>query len=299
MGFFSLLTALFIEQLRPLAYQDVIRAPFSRMLEALRSLCGSHDEYGVLVIWLVLVPGMVLLTGAVWLALHAGSPLLAWLWTVFVLYLTLGFRRFSHYFSDIHLALRMDEVDEAARILDTWNDAPTHCTDVSSIARKSIEKVLVASHRHVFGVILWFIILPGPCGAVLYRAAACFAESTDAVDEDDAFAFFARKAFAIVDWLPQRLTAVSYAIVGNFENAMYCWRNLKNNQTTILQDDIVLASGAGALGISLGSDENTDEETDKSVNVTHLQSTVGLLWRALIFWLFIVLLLSFARLTTL
>lgn len=299
MGFFSLLTALFIEQLRPLAYHEAIRTPFSRMLEALRSLCGSNDEYGVLVVWLVLVPGLVLLTGAIWLALHTASPLLAWVWNVFVLYLTLGFRQFSHYFSDIHLALRMDEVEEAEKILDTWNGSPTNCADVSGIARKSIEKVLVASHRHVFGVIVWFIILPGPCGAVLYRTAACFVEAVNSSDEEDAFVFFARKAFALIDWLPQRLTAISYAIVGNFENAMYCWRNLKNNQRDIGEDDIVLASGAGALGIVLGEQENIDEDSDKTVNVSHMQSTVGLLWRSLIFWLLIMLLLSFARLTTL
>ncbi|CAH2904295.1 MAG: Similar to cobalamin biosynthesis protein CbiB [uncultured Paraburkholderia sp.] len=39
--------------------------------------------------------------------------MLTFLWNVAVLYFTLGFRQFSHYFTDIHLALNNDDVPRA------------------------------------------------------------------------------------------------------------------------------------------------------------------------------------------
>ena len=35
-----------------------------------------------------------------------------------------------------------------------------------------LPETLPASHRHVFAVLLWFVVLPGPCGALLYRMSA-------------------------------------------------------------------------------------------------------------------------------
>jgi len=65
------------------------------------------------------------------------------------------------------------------------------------------------------------------------------------------FGSFARQAFYWLEWLPIRLTAATFAIVGDFEDTVYCWRT----QAASWPDSeagILLASGAGALGVRLG-----------------------------------------------
>src|SRR5258706_514659 len=92
-----------------------------------------------------------------------------------VLYLTLGFRQFSHNFTDIQLAIKAGDLDRARSLLDGWRGASGVVHTREEVVRLTIEEALVASHRHVFGVLLWYLLLPGPSGAVLYRLAADFA----------------------------------------------------------------------------------------------------------------------------
>lgn len=196
----------------------------------------------------------MLFTGLVFVALFALNPLFGIAWNVLILYLTMGFRQFSHFYTDIQLALRMGDLPRARALLAEWRGRSADSLSSSDVARLSIEEALVGSHRHVFGVLLWFVLLPGPCGAVLYRASAVFAEHWGRRGDDPVhgdFGCFAQQAFDFIDWLPLRATAAAFAVVGDFEDAVYCWRT----QAAKWPDDgvgIVLASGAGALGFASG-----------------------------------------------
>jgi cobalamin biosynthesis protein CobD/CbiB len=117
------------------------------------------------------------------------------------------------------------------------------------------------------------------------------------------FGTFAQQAFSIIDWLPLRVTAAGFAIVGNFEDAIYCWRT----QADKWPDDglgIVLSSGAGALGVRLGMPvveageiaDRVEIGTGDEADVDFMQSAVGLVWRALVLWLLLLLLLGLASL---
>ena len=308
MTLLALIAVLLIEQMRPVPYERVVQAPLSRLAGTLEGFfnAGEH-RYGLLA-WLAAVGGLVLIAGAVFFALAALSPILGWLWNVLVLYLTLGFRQFSHHFTDIQLALRMDDLPRARKELAEWRGYPTEGLSASEISRLSIEAALAASHRHVFAVLVCFVLLPGPCGAVLYRAAVFFADAWGGRDEAQAgsFGVFSRQAFNVIDWLPARATAAGFAIVGNFEDAVYCWRNQLGrwaNHPWGRSVGIVLASGAGALGVRLGEANTGDEsleaaeiELGEPADADFMQSAVGLVWRALLLWLSLLLLMSFAGL---
>jgi adenosylcobinamide-phosphate synthase len=166
----------------------------------------------------------------------------------------------------------------------------------------AIERGLVLSHRHVFAPMFWFVVAPGPTGALLYRAAWLLNEQWNAARRNAEFGKFASLAFEALDWIPVRLTAISFAIVGDFEDAVYCWREqargwLQTNQ------GIILASGGGALGVKLGDvlhqhgtlSYRPELGLGDDADADFLQSAVGLVWRALLLWMALVLLMTIAH----
>ena len=306
MSLVSLIIALLIEQAKPLSYRQVVFGPVSRLADTLDGWFNTGDrKHGVLA-WMIGVGGLVLASGVLYALLFSLNPLLALALNVLVLYLTMGFRQFSHFYTDIQLALRMGDVIRARDLLAEWRGRSSDGLSSSDVARLAIEEALASSHRHVFGVLFWFVLLPGPCGAVLYRAAAIFSEHWGRRNDDPLqgeFASFAQQAFDVIDWLPLRATAAAFAVVGDFEDAVYCWRT----QAAKWPDDgmgIVLASGAGALGVRLGmpvveSGEIADRVelgTGDEADVDFMQSAVGLVWRAIVLWLVLLLLLGLASL---
>lgn len=219
--------------------------------------------------------------------------------SVGVLYLTTGFRQFSHFFTDIHLALRMGELARARQLLAAWRGGGSDHLGSAEVARLAIESALVCSHRHVFAPLFWFALL-GPVGPLVYRLALAFqgqwGDRRDA--EFGRFGSFAVQAFVLIDWLPVRATAMAFAVVGDFEDAVYCWRN-QAQRWPDRGSGILLATGAGALGVRLGMPVR--EEADLAdrpelgvgddADADFMQSTIGLVWRTLVMGLFVLALL--------
>lgn len=302
MSLFSLIAALFLEQFRPLPNRLLLE-PVGRYADFLESRLNAGDSRHGLIAWLAAVLPPVLLAAGIYYLLCAVTPLLGWAWNVLVLYLTMGFRQFSHHFTDIHLALRMGDVPRARQLLAEWRGRSAEGLSSSEVARLAIEEALAASHRHVFAVILCFVLLPGPCGAVLYRLAGILAERWGQRQDEEFgdFGKFSQHIFAIIDWLPLRATAAAFAVVGDFEDAVYCWRT-QAGQWADHELGIVLSSGAGALGVRLGQPlVEGGEVTDRAelgvgeeADVDFMQSTVGLVWRALVLWLLLLLLIGLA-----
>ena len=291
MVLFSVILVLLLEQIYPMPYARLVREPVAVLAEWVERRFDAGEQRDGAWAWWALVGGATALAGLVYALLSWLNPMLAGLWTIALLYCTLGFRQFSHYFSAIHLALRLDDLPRARALLAEWRGQPVEGLAASEIARLTIEQALLAAHRHVFGVLACFVLLPGPCGAVLYRLAA----EVDAVwggrsaDPEDRFARFAQRAFAVVDWLPLRLSALVFAVVGNFEEAMFSWRTRDESR----ERSLVLASGAGALGVRL---DGLNETNGEAADAGHMHSAVALVWRALLLWLLLLLLLGFAGL---
>ena len=305
MSLFSLIAVFLLEQLRPLPYRRLVATPLHSFADFVESRfnAGSY-RHGVFA-WLLIVLVPVALVATLYVILYRISPLLAWALNVGALYLTMGFRQFSHHYTEIQLALRLDDLERARQQFTAWQGRSAHNLGSGDIARLSIEEALGASHRHVFAVLLWFVLLPGPCGAVLYRLSAVLAERWREGGEGFGSDFFkfSQQVFGIIDWLPLRTTAAAFAIVGDFEDAVYCWRT-QAGQWADRGLGIVLASGAGALGVQLGQPVmESGEVTDRSelglgdpADVDFMQSAVGLVWRAIVLWMLLLFLLGLASL---
>lgn len=303
MKFLSLVAALLLEQVRPLRQGNPVYQLFIRYAASLeRHFNGGQGHHGV-VAWLLAVLPSVVATLAIYLLLSRVSPLLGWLWNIAVLYLTMGFRQFSHYFTEIIQALQEGHLDRARDYLGQWRGESVAEFSSNEIARVAIELGLVSSHRHVFGPVASFIVL-GPAGAVLYRMAAMLADKWGGRGEPEfgEFGRFAERFFFWLDWLPSRVTAASFAIVGNFEDAVYCWRT-QAQSWAMHSHGIILSSGAGAIGVRLGDtlhqygsmEFRPEMGTGEEADVDYMQSTVGLIWRALVLWMFLVLLVTVAH----
>jgi len=299
MGVLAIIAALIIEQWRPLGERTAVQgtlAAWAAWLE--QSFNGGERRHGM-VAWLVAVLPPALLAFALNAVLYSVHAALALLFNIAVLYLTLGFRQFSHYFTDIQLAIKAGDLERARALLEQWRGASGVVRSREEVVRLTIEEALLASHRHVFGVLLWYLLL-GPGGAVLYRLAAYLAWRWKDLGS---FGQFAQRAFYLLEWPAVRLTAAAFAVVGDFEDAVYCWRT----QARTWFDPnagIVLAAGAGAMGVRLGMpvqevdgmQPRPELGVGEPAEGPFLDSTVGLLWRAVVVWVFVLALLTVARL---
>jgi len=306
MALLSLFFALLIEQMQPLQVQRV-KEPLQRFAAELAERFDRRQ-----IAWWVLVATATLLTLMMSRLFYAIHPFFAFLFNIGVLYLCCGFGYEGRFFTDIDLALRMGQTDRARNLLSRWRGGDYHQAGAHEIARLAIEQALIAAHRNVFGLGAWFVVF-GPAGAVLYRLAALLADGwgereREALLSPQYAEGFARRAFIVIDWVPQRLTAIAFSVMGNFEDGIYCWRAQARRwqaQAPQWRDKacaVLLAAGAGALGVRLGMPireaglliDRPELGVGEKADINHMQGTVGLVWRALILCLLVLLLITAA-----
>jgi adenosylcobinamide-phosphate synthase len=286
----------------------------------------AGEKHHVRVVWCVSVLLPVVAAGTIYVLIKQYSLLLALAFDVLVLYLTLGFRQFSHYFTDIRDALDRSDELEARRLLAEWRHLDASELPRSELLRHVIEHALLAAHRHVFGVFFWFVLFSalglGPMGALFYRMAEfsarfwSFRHKAMDAPANDGLMTLSQQVFSWIDHVPARLTAAGFAVVGNFEEAVTGWRRdaalwLHPNE------GIILAAAAGALGIQLGGAAAPGVTPDRSKTFTaggesgmadaqgstpgvaaqpgHLHSVVGLVWRSVVLWMLLLALLTLAN----
>ena len=339
MGFLAVLFALILEQARPLARGNWVHAGFRAWARwSNRTLDAGQTHHG----WIawgaaVLVPSV--LTMVIHWMLWRFSVLLAFAWSVGILYITLGFRQFSHYFTDIRDALESGDEATARDLLAHWRQVDARQLPRSEIVRHVIEYSVLAAHRHVFGVLGWFSVLAavglGPAGAVMYRMSEFVSRYWAYKSQHPGFVgdgaspalqAVALKAWGVIDYVPARVTALGFAVVGSFEDAIDAWRTYTQRftadalaATNDRNDGLLLAATSGALNVRLGGEVlrpvfpgSTSEgqliamdiETPAATEFTpgrepelaHLRSIVGLVWRSVVLWMVLLALLTLARL---
>jgi membrane protein required for beta-lactamase induction len=174
-----------------------------------------------------------------------------------------------------------DSLKQIAR--DMLEDEPPNSEPALSQAVS--EAVLYQANQRLFAVLFWFLLL-GPMGAILYRVAVQLPRLEQANREIDLF-LDAKQLLLILDWLPARLTAICYAIAGSFEDALYGWRSYQERRYDEFSDSnsgTLICTGGGAMRLNVLLDESNEELHDYS----HLpESAMALIWRSLVVWLVI------------
>ena len=296
MSLLALLASLLAQYAYPLRGRQPLMRFYGRLcLSAAKRLDMGDRNSGILA-WAVLM-GVVLVPAMLVTALAAAvHGVFTFLLDAVVLYATLRFLATTANLSAVEKSLRERDVTTAANTLAQWQGEPVDAEDAGAVARLAAEHALREAHQAAFAPLLWYLVLPGPLGLLLYplalRAARTWAPGNDPEGND--FGWFAARAFHYIDWVPQRVTAFAFAVVGNFEDALFCWRAQAASWVRP-EEGIVLASGAGALGVRLGDPVPVGGVfvvrpplgQGEPAREDALASLEGLLWRALVLWLIV------------
>ncbi|MEN9996439.1 MAG: Cobalamin biosynthesis protein CbiB [Pseudomonadota bacterium] len=322
MSFFSIFLALVIEQARPMSPSHFLHKWLRTWAEWVTSHVDGGSRSQAWLAWSLLVgvpAGLAVLIH--WLLAFFVGWFFAVVWNVALLYVTLGFRQFSHHFTGIRDALNDGDEQLARKLLAEWQQLEINELPRNEIVRHVIEHSILSAHRHVFGVFFSYALLSviglGPVGAVVYRIAefskrytATAANlSSNALSNDahqlywisDALKSVANDAWHAIDWLPARATAMGFAIMGSFEDAMDGWRH-HSEKFPDDNDGVILAATSGAINVQLGGAAlqadvpGSSSTPGRPPEISHFAQVVGLVWRTVIMWLVLVALLSLANL---
>lgn len=117
--------------------------------------------------------------------------------------------------------------------------------------------MFIEGNRRVFAVLFWFIVL-GPAGAVLYRLVDLCKAKGVAVTQ------IAQTVDHWLDWLPVRVYTLFFALAGHFTQVIRHWR-MGFFAAPIANDALVTQSGVAALDVleaeRIPEDGTAEQET--------------------------------------
>lgn len=162
-------------------------------------------------------------------------------------------------------------------------------------SRAVTDAVLAQSNERIFAVLFWYVLL-GPLGAALFRLAALLPDARRPEDAEGAgYIDTARRLHEILGWFPARLAALGYALSGSFEDAMQGMNDQSPERRGQFDDanaGLLVSTGAGAL--RLDAEGPAPDEQSIEAHVAMVKSALGLMWRTLMIWVGVLLLLSLA-----
>ncbi|RDJ00342.1 cobalamin biosynthesis protein [Dyella solisilvae] len=224
---------------------------FGRLVRAVETrLYAPRRMVGVLA-WCVVVLPLVGLTWLLSSRLQASTPWLADGFAMSVLYLAVGHRSLADHAMPVARALRGGDLMAARSAVGRMVSRDTPSLDAAQVAAAATESVLENGNDAVFGALFWFIVLGAP-GAVLYRLG----NTLDAMwgyrtPRYERFGWAAARIDDVLNYVPARLTALSYVLLGHASCAWRCWRRQAPAWDSPNAGP-VMAAGAGALQVQLG-----------------------------------------------
>ncbi len=260
---------------------------------------GGAWGQGVTAVTVAVVPLALLVVIVRYLLGELGLPL-RFVFDVVVLSWCVDVQRQSERADGVSDALSAGDMPVANENLRLLDGKGASELSESTIAQGAVEQVLKQGNSAVIAPLFWFAAL-GPVGAVVQQSARFLHRLWDLRNERfTEFGWAAAQLNEIIGWLPARVTALSYAIMGSFEDALRCWR-YQAGMWSFDNSGALLASGFGAMQMQSCEPAPDSEASTGKLSVTtvvpgasHVQRSAALVRRVLVFWLVLALLVWFA-----
>lgn len=210
---------------------------------------------------------------------------------ILVLYLAIGWHSLNVHAKNVKNALLADDLTTARVQVGLLVSRDTTGLDQIEVTKGTIESILENGNDAIFGVIFWFVVAGAP-GAIAYRLI----NTLDAMwgyrnDRYNQFGWAAARLDDCFNYIPARLTAISYALMGSARSAFSCW----HKQGTVWKSPNagpVMAAGAGSLDLSLGGPalyHGKQEQrmllgTTRIPEISDIDLALRLIKRTLLFW---------------
>jgi adenosylcobinamide-phosphate synthase len=250
---------------------------------------GRRARLAGLAAWLAAVAPPVAL--AYGLAVALPAPLAAVL-HVALLGFALGAKSLADHLAPIAAALGRHDLPAARTLTARIVSRDTRDADEGALSRAAVESALENGNDAIFGALFWFVVAGGP-GALLFRLA----NTLDAMwgyrtPRFLRFGWAAARLDDALNWLPARLTAASYALLGDTAAAWRCWRTQARHWDSPNAGP-VMAAGAGSLNVRLGGpavyhgeiEDRPALGTGAAASAAHIGTALSLVTRTLALWL--------------
>ncbi len=282
MTFLIIITALFAE--RYLLEQEDFRQhlwfkDYCRWFRHLPLGEWVSESRGSIIALLILPLAILLIVHSWSINVLGGFP--EWVLAFLVLLLSLGPRDLEHQVTDFIDARDHGSTERASRIAAEIMDRNATEPEPELSIRVS-EAIVEQANYRLTGVLFWFLIL-GPFGAMLYRLTSLAAKFSKDDEDRKIVHQQAFHLFHILNWVPARLLAATYALVGNFDNVLLAWRHWSEDSRNQYESDaqgLLILTGTAALG-------HTPEETmpeDAADLPPLVEDALSLVLRSLSIW---------------
>ncbi len=245
-----------------------------------------------LLAWVMVVLGPAAAAMGLIAAAAAIHPALAWMLHALALYFALGACSLAQHIAPIAVALARNDLDAARTLTARIVSRDTADADAEALARAACESALENGNDAIFGALFWFLIGGAPAVIVFRLANTLDAMWGYRTPRWAMFGWAAARIDDVLNLIPARLTALSYALLGATAQALHCWRTQAPAWSSPNAGP-VMAAGAGAVGVALGGGARYHGEWEErpplgigaAPGAAHVHACLRLVQRTLWLWL--------------
>jgi len=244
---------------------------------------------GVLALFMLLLPVLLLCLLLYSFFFSAWQTVLM---DIVILYFAIGRKSLYQHALNVAEALEQNDLEKARQKISLIVSRDTGNLSQVKILTASLETLIENSSDAIFAAIVWYLLAGAP-GVLIYRMV----NTLDAMwgyknSRYLSFGWAAAKLDDILNWLPARLTVLSFAVLSGF-NRVWSMAFQQGMQCSSKNAGPVMAAGACALNIKLGGAAEYDGLTinkpelgcGHSPQAVDIKRGISLIDNSLILWL--------------